>query len=127
MTNGDTADMKASKTRRIAMLALVAIILIGAFAIAQAHTQSAQAQGEGCPWGWTVRNGETVALIAQRFGVTVAAIRAANPGVRIRPGVSITVPCPTVSKPAVLLDGNGNQPIDLCWNGRSFYRCKKQK
>lgn len=50
-----------------------------------------------CPGGtiYTVRRGDTLASIANRYGITEAALRQANPflnGIRLRPGLPICIP-----------------------------------
>lgn len=71
-----------------------------------------------CPPGtfpYTIQQGDTYFLLAQRFGTTVAAIKAANPGVdwyNLQPGQIICIPkghhkhCPHGTFPYTIQQGD---------------------
>ena len=72
-----------------------------------------------CPQGlfpYTIRRGDTLWMIAQRYYTSVAAIRAANPGLNppnLPVGQPICVPAPTAPRPPATTPPSGRCPVGL--------------
>lgn len=66
------------------------------------------------PVAYTVRPGDTVAAIAQLFGITAAALTAANGSV-IAPGQVLTVPAPAAMADYVTVPGDSLAAIAAAW------------
>jgi len=66
------------------------------------------------PVAYTVRPGDTVAAIAQLFGITAAALTAANGSV-IAPGQVLTVPAPAAMADYVTVPGDSLTSIAAAW------------
>lgn len=94
--------MKGDKTMRLRMIVycLVTLVVLGVGLFGHTSAVDASYSGSGCDYGdvivHTVRQGETLAGIARRYGSTVAAIASANnlynPNI-IYIGQRLYVPC----------------------------------